>query len=350
MKSPWMPDYLGGSLRTLGALPGANAPRSPGELQAEFLANQDRMKLADALASQGYVPNSGALGSIAQIFGAWSGNKIKKEEQKKLAELLREESDMLSAAERQKLEDQAKADEAKRLRDFEDYAKRKRLDAELRPAAKPQFSNGLIFDPNTQQVTRTPYYREPQDAGQQTPEDIRKLQAYLQLPPDQRAEYDRLFGKDGNEKLSVQEQKELTAQNLKGIAADNALGIIDELDKLNKQDVGGRIVGNLPGASIVDPRIEQYNALTAQLVEEATRLRRIPGIGTQSNMDLQQAMLSIPAAGTNVETRNAALKRIRDVVNRVKSESESAGRRLNGDSAGISGSADASGWGIRSID
>lgn len=333
MKSPWMPDYLGGSLRTLGALPGANAPRSPGELQAEFLANQDRMKLADALASQGYVPNSGVLGSIAQIFGAWSGNKIKKEEQKKLAELLREESDMLSAAERQKLEDQAKADEAKFQRELEKIAFTEKTKAQNRAPARPQFSGGLIFDPNTGEVTKTPFYREPQAQGAEAPASIRELEAYMQMTPEQQKAYDRLQGREvGPAQLSAKDQQ---AQALRGVSADQADVLLRQLEGYTQAGVGGPLEGRLP--AIFNPSNEEYESVRAQLVDEISRLRRVPGIGAQSDLELRTALAAIPGVETNEETRKKAFANLRQVIAQVR-------RELGGSpSGGISGSADASG-------
>jgi hypothetical protein len=339
MKSPWMPDYLGGSLRTLGALPGANAPRSPGELQAEFLANQDRMKLADALASQGYVQNSGALGSIAQIFGAWSGGKIKKEEQKKLAELLREESDMLSASERRKLEDQAKAEEAKFQRELEKIAFSEKTKAQNRAPARPRFSNGLIFDPNTSEVTKTPFYREPQAQGADTPASIRELEAYMQMTPEQQKAYDRLQGREvGPAQLSAKDQQ---AQAIRGVSADQADTLLQQLEGYTKAGVGGPIEGRLP--AILSPSNEEYESVRAQLVDEISRLRRVPGIGAQSDLELRTALAAIPGVETNEETRKKAFANLRQVIAKVRQE-------LGGSSGGISGGIDASGWSIQAVD
>lgn len=339
MKAPWMPDYLGGSLRTLGALPGANAPRSPGELQAEFLANQDRMKLADALASQGYVPNSGALGSIAQIFGAWSGGKIKKEEQKKLAELLREESDMLSAAERQKLEDQAKAEEARFQRELEKIAFTEKTKAQNRPK---DWKAGVIESLSPEQLRQAGMIDlglAPRagsgPAPTEAPSSIRELQAYLALPEDQRAIYDRLQGREvGQAALSAKDQ---AAQDMRAVSAEQADTLIGQLEAATKAGVGGPIESLAPFKSLTNPAFEEYEAIRAQLVDEITRLRKVPGMGSQSDLELRTALAAIPGPETNESTRAKAFANLRQVIGKVRAELS------GGAPKGISGSADATG-------
>jgi len=57
-------------------------PQSPlmalGSIQAQIAEGERQRQMAAALMQQGYIPNSGALGSIAQIFSAWAGKKLDK--------------------------------------------------------------------------------------------------------------------------------------------------------------------------------------------------------------------------------------------------------------------------------
>ena len=156
------------SLPTLQALPGANAPIDPrtmADVLAEMYSAQDDLSVADRLSGAEYIPNSGIGGALAMGLQAFAGKKLRDKSQGKLSDLLREKSELMSRAEREELERAAKAEEAKHQRSLERIREQERAKAENRAPARPQFSNGLIFDPNTGEVTRTPFYREP-ESGQ----------------------------------------------------------------------------------------------------------------------------------------------------------------------------------------
>jgi hypothetical protein len=156
--------------------------------------------------------------------------------------------------------------------------------------------------------------------------------------------YDRLKGRDQSPaQLSAKDQQ---AQQLRGVSADQADELIGQLEGLTKQGVGGPIAGRVPAAisSVFNPSVEAYETTRAQLVDEITRLRRVPGIGAQSDLELRTALAAIPGAETNEATRAKAFANLRDVIQRVKAE-------LGGAKPGaISGRADASGWSIQAIE
>lgn len=79
---------LGSGAATLGGqqMPVQQVQENPGMLQAQLLQQEQQRKLAQALMSQGYVPNSGALGALAMVASAWRGKKIAKEADEKIAD------------------------------------------------------------------------------------------------------------------------------------------------------------------------------------------------------------------------------------------------------------------------
>lgn len=57
-----------------------------GSIEAQIAEGQRQQELAKALMSQGYIPNSGALGSIAQMFSAFSGSRLNKKAGESISE------------------------------------------------------------------------------------------------------------------------------------------------------------------------------------------------------------------------------------------------------------------------
>ena len=87
---------MGGQIPILGAPQvQAQQPVAPvtnlGTIQAQIEAQKRQQALAEALMSQGYIPNSGALGSIAQMFSAYAGKKLDKRAEEKISEAMARE-------------------------------------------------------------------------------------------------------------------------------------------------------------------------------------------------------------------------------------------------------------------
>lgn len=92
------PPLAANAMPTLGnaqAMPTLGNPQQPqmqqpadssAMLQAQLLQQQRNRDLADSLMKQGYVPNSGALGSLAMIAQAWKGKRMNKEADEKIAD------------------------------------------------------------------------------------------------------------------------------------------------------------------------------------------------------------------------------------------------------------------------
>jgi hypothetical protein len=211
MKMPYqVPNYLA---QTTAAMPqgqGMLRPlRSLEELQADYALADSDLDLADQLLSTGYIPDSGALGAVAMMVSAYQGKKKKQGAETKIADLMRESSDLMTRKEREELEraaaaERRKIDAAIKAGFTPGQAEAmvvgglKASDVKPKEASKKslQFEGGLIFDPNTGEVKKTPFYKEPTGpVGPDAPSSIRELQAYMALPPEQREVYDRLKGR-----------------------------------------------------------------------------------------------------------------------------------------------------------
>lgn len=99
-------------LPTLGqpmpdAQPGSMPVTGLGTIEAQLANSRRQQMLAQALQSQGYVPNSGALGAIAQIVSAWRGNKLERRADESVAQAMQRkfEEESRLAAEKQATED-----------------------------------------------------------------------------------------------------------------------------------------------------------------------------------------------------------------------------------------------------
>jgi hypothetical protein len=183
--------------------------RSLEELQADFALADSDLDLASQLLSTEYIPNSGALGAVAMMFNAYQGKKTKKGAEAKIADLMRESSELMTRKEREELEKKAREQQAEFDRKMKAAIKAGHSEgaayaiAEGVPLPKSQepkvmkVGNQLVSigaDGKPQVIHEAP--RAPQ-AGPEAPSSIRELQAYMQLSPEQREVYDRLQGRTG---------------------------------------------------------------------------------------------------------------------------------------------------------
>ena len=65
-----------------------SAPEMDASVFADMDAGQRQRQMAEALMSQGYVQNSGALGALAQVLSAWKGQKVDQEAGETIADAL----------------------------------------------------------------------------------------------------------------------------------------------------------------------------------------------------------------------------------------------------------------------
>lgn len=148
---------------------------------------------------------------------------------------------------------------------------------------------------------------------------------FMALSPDQQqAAIKQKFG-IGENPLTAQDVKLIQSQQQKNISLDNALGIIKKMQSMTDDGVGGPIAAASlnPFTNRLTPagqQIEQYDAQAAALGDELTRLMRIPGIGAQSNLELEAALKGIPTSNKTEATRKAILDQI---ANKLKAMRES---------------------------
>lgn len=158
-------------------------------------AARSRMQLAQALQGQGYIPNSGALGALAQIFSAYAGTRVQKEANEKLSDALARKFDIENKAAIQKI--YAEADAKAKGAGAEAAAKSKaELDARTAAAqqlglqgndlkeyiangklekSKLEMKDGIVFNPETGQSTIDPKVQQAiisQKAAERAPSEI----------------------------------------------------------------------------------------------------------------------------------------------------------------------------------
>lgn len=160
------------------------------------------------------------------------------------------------------------------------------------------------------------------------------FEQYLNLPPDQRALYDQFKGRTGDAAQSpedirndalAREQARLTAKRqaeapIKLASIDSASSALDTMQSLTDKGVGGPVAGRLvpywAGGAGADLR--QYDAQARVLIDELTRLQRIPGLGAQSNLELEEAMKAVPTSDVDEETRKVRIDQIRKKLSAMR--------------------------------
>lgn len=123
-------------------------------------------------------------------------------------------------------------------------------------------------------------------------------------------------------------------------AAMNALNYVKvSSDKLGSG--GGRLEGKLPAWG---EATDQYEAAVAGLLAAIQSALRVPGIGSQSNMELQALMQSLPTREMSQVVRDQQIKQIKDRLEII------AGRELGGVEAPAGAAAPAAGgWGKATV-
>lgn len=162
------------------ALPGANAPRSYGDLMGLQAQAQAQMGMADSLMNQEYIPNSGAMGAIAKILSSYAGYKLKDKANKSITEFANEQFEMEEAARQQQHQQEMAAAEDKVAREYE-MTKQRRMQeaAEMGlsgqaasryaatgkvPESTKKFQGGFFIDEATGKVQAVPEYLNAQKA------------------------------------------------------------------------------------------------------------------------------------------------------------------------------------------
>jgi hypothetical protein len=300
MKMPFqVPNYLG---QTAAAMPqgqGMLRPlRSLEELQADFALADSDLDLASQLLSTEYIPNSGALGAVAMMFNAYQGKKTKKGAEAKIADLMRESSDLMTRKEREELERAAAAE-------------RRKIEAAIKAGFTPGQAEAMVVgglkasdvkpkekDPYQQYLESLPPEKRDQAFAVKAGLAARPgsgTSVSVNLPP-QIGAFQTALGKRDAELYS-------TARD-KATAASQALNSIDALDKILSNTQTGKpqeVLGQL-AQWVGAPQGADYQATNALVNDRVFEL--INSLkGPATDKDAERAMAQIPNMGTDPRAR-----------------------------------------------
>jgi hypothetical protein len=98
---------------------------------------------------------------------------------------------------------------------------------------------------------------------------------------------------------------------------------------------GGPLEGRARGA-IGTPAAQELEAANAQLINELTALTRIPGVGSQSDLEQRLAQLQLPNATQHPSVRERSIKELEAFINDLGAALDSvSGGSPNNDPLGI---------------
>lgn len=269
--------------------------------------------LADALAQQQYIPNSGWLGALAQAvsgLGSYYVGKradkaagevgAKVEAQRQAQEAARAEAEARKQAEQYAREDareQAKAAAAMaRVQAQEDARNRRQAEKLAAEAAKGR--GGGVAKPSS------PFGKELQaavDAGLVKPEEaaaLARAKFGLDKPPN-----------SGQRPLSA---KDAVAAQTRAASGQSLLGSIDAAERmLDEGEVNtGPIMGRLTAGWTEGA--QKYQAEIGGILAELRRLQKTPGSGADSDKELDILVKQVPSMITTEAAAKEILGRLRE--------------------------------------
>jgi hypothetical protein len=103
-----------------------------GAIQAQIIQAQRQQELAQKLMEAGYIPNSGALGALAQVFSAWRGKKLDRKSGETVKEAVARKFEEESRIKAEQAALQTQAEEAKYQRNRRDTVEDRNFNAEHR--------------------------------------------------------------------------------------------------------------------------------------------------------------------------------------------------------------------------
>lgn len=266
--------------------------------------------LADALAQQQYIPDSGWLGALAQIAsagaGAWKASKA----DKRAAELTKRMNADAQSAQQAEAERQAAA----RAQQIQQIAEAYKIDPQqaavvadgLGKAAdfkapvstsKLQYKDGVVFNPETGEVSKTDFYRAPGSGKAPAKPSLLTEAEQIEAARIKAGLAPRATAGKGPGGMTKDER---TAAN-KQREAQTALAILDEMEKI----VGatGPLDQFIPGEAQ-----SRFQALQAQALNAYKGATRGPGEGTFTEGDAALLRSALPQLGrrqeVNVQTIN----------------------------------------------
>lgn len=323
---------MGPGMRILGALPslqGGNTQRSMAQLQADYDAQQRDLAMADQLMNAGYVPNSGGLGALAQIFSSFAGAKLKKGGEKKLADLAKESFDLEMSQTRAKQDKEAREMEA-RIGGLAELLGGNRAKAEavargdaklgdfMEEAPSLSMKDGYVFNPQTGETTPIEGYAQRQAqiaAAGRAPKGPGELEQRIEMARQMGASAEDIqrmvLGSAAAPRETPKQPtaKELQAQKDRQSGGETVNSLLDQLEELNPST--GPLDRFWPGENQA-----KYSAVQAQLLSALKPIIRSPGEGTFTDADLAALQQSLPQVGNRQEVNAQLIKNLREQVRR----------------------------------
>ena len=289
--------------------------------------------LADALAgqSQSYIPDSGWLGALAQaVSGGLSyykgkkadkaateiGSKLKAEEQaQRQAEAQRQAQERASNIERLAASYGISPEQASVVADGLGKA------ADFKPpvsTSKLQYKDGVVFNPETGEVSKTDFYRAPGSGKAAAKPSLLSEAEQIEAARIKAGLAPRVTAGKGPGGLTKDER---TAAN-KQREAQTALSILDEMDKI--VDATGPLDQFIPGEAQ-----SRFQALQAQLLNAYKGATRGPGEGTFTEGDAALLRSALPQLGrrqeVNVQTANDLRNQLAPIAGKRAEQASSGG-------------------------
>lgn len=321
--------------------------------------------LADALAQQQYIPDSGWLGALAQIAsagaGAWKASKA----DKRAAELTKRMNTDAQGAQQAEAERQAAA----RAQQIQQIAEAYKIDPQqaavvadgLGKAADfkaPEAEKPKLFNVKGQLVSVGPdgkpqvVYSAPRDvaAKAQPPTfgaDLDRLVSAGIVSPDEAKKIVREkqgLDRPANSGAKPLSAKDAVAAQNRAAAGESLLSSIGNAERmLSEGEVStGPIAGRLTAGWTEGA--QKYQAEIGGILAELRRLQKTPGSGADSDRELDILIKQVPNMTTDEDAALAILKRLRE-----KAQTYGMGRQAQI----IPGSSQAQqsddGWGMEEI-
>ena len=322
---------------------GQNVNRPPptpmAQIEGDIASGQQKLDLANSLMGAEYVPNSGIWGVISQVAQSMYGQKLAKDSNEKITDAISRRMQEMNKAEDAKrlaaaAEEQRKLNALREQRrtdanamgitgkDIERYA----ITGEMPKASKMKFDKGFFINEETGQVVKNDDWLKAQEqikrAGVSAPQPRAPsaLAERIELAKAMGATPEQLKALVMQEKpMGAAEAKQKQGDVVKGASLENALNIIGKLEEKTARGVGGPVAasGLNPFTSTMNPfsdagqQIEEYDGQANMLIDELTRIQRVPGIGAQSNQELENIIKMIPTANKTEKTRTELLAQIK---------------------------------------
>ncbi len=292
--------------------------------------------IADALSQQGYIPNSGALGALAQLASAFAGYKVGQRADKKANEIGAAQRAAEAAAKEQAKREEAEAraaEEARKIAAVQGAG----LTPEQAQAAvvgglsikdiRPEVAQPKYFKMGNQLVTvgadgkPSVAYSAPAAAAKEAP-PISALGKELQAAVDAGLVSAEEAAAVRRQKLGIVDQeksakplsaKDAAAAATRRAAGESLLGSIDNAERMLREgEVStGPIAGRLSGLLQSDGA-QVYNAEIGGIVAELRRLQKTPGSGADSDKELEILLKQAPSLVTDEDAAITILQRLRE--------------------------------------